>query len=105
MLTEQEFREVVPIIKFGNAGIHVTGEISKDRLHRECSQVINSGIRFVNNVTSTYINKLMEKGYGSIVLEKTGFSVPQGNFYECIARESARKNLIHRVDIEEFQQD
>lgn len=79
ILEEQEFREAQPLIKYGNAGIHIKGEIPKKRLFEKCGLMINTGINFVNNLCRKYIELMQDKGYCSIQFTKTGFSIKKGN--------------------------
>ena len=86
MLDEQEFREIQPLIKYGNSGIHVVGEIPIEELYKNCKNKLNDGITIIETLTKKYAKLMREKKYGRINITRTGWSVGSGVFDEPFSR-------------------
>ena len=104
IITEQEFRDIQPYIKYGNAGSHIWGEISKDKLTENARRMINNGINFINNLSKKYIDMMISKGYCKIEFTKTGFTVSEGDLNDYLTRKVS-KNIFENEDIEEFKEE
>lgn len=102
ILKEQEFREAQPFIKYGNAGIHIVGEIPKDKLNENAIRMINNGINFVNDLTKKYIELMRSKNYCNIEFTKTGFSISFGEIEKYILKKTS-EDIFQKKDVEEFK--
>jgi len=103
VLEEQEFREVLPFIKYGNAGIHILGEIPIERLVENSKRMINNGISFVNSLSKKYVGIMKSKGYCNIKFTKTGFSIRIGDLQDYICKRTF-EDSFEKEDIEEFKE-
>jgi hypothetical protein len=92
-LTDQEAREVLPFIKYGNASIHVWGEIPQDKLLKEAPRMINNCISFINTLSSKYIKLMTERKYTHIDFTKVGLSVGMGNLMDYVARKESKTHF------------
>ena len=104
ILEEQEFREAQPFIKYGNAGIHILGEIPKDKLNENAIRMINNGINFVNDLTKKYIELMRSKNYCNIEFTKTGFSIRIGELEEYFCKKTS-EDVFQKEDVEEFKEE
>jgi hypothetical protein len=104
ILLEQEFREAQPFVKYGNAGIHILGEIPKDRLTENARRMINNGINFVNSLSKKYIELMRAKNYCNIEFTKTGFSIGIGKLEDYICKKTS-KDIFNKEDIDEFKEE
>ncbi|MFH2106503.1 MAG: hypothetical protein ABII22_04530 [Candidatus Micrarchaeota archaeon] len=102
-LDDQEVREAMPFIKYGNAGIHVLGEIPSEKISSNAKRMINNGISFVDGMSEKYIEKMRLKKYCNIEFTKTGFSIRCGNIEQYICKQTA-EDTFHKDDIKEFEQ-
>lgn len=87
ILNEQELRDAKPFIKYGNAGIHIVGEIYKDKLNENAMRMINNGINFVNDLTKKYIELMRDKNYCNIKFTKIGYTISYGKIEEYISKD------------------
>lgn len=104
VLGEQEFREAQPLIKYGNAGIHILGEIPKDKLTENARRMINNGINFVNSLSKKYIELMRSKNYCDIEFTKTGFSIRSGKLEDYICKKTS-EDIFKKEDINEFKEE
>ncbi|MCX6817302.1 MAG: hypothetical protein NTU57_00405 [Candidatus Aenigmarchaeota archaeon] len=104
ILSEQEFREAQPFVKYGNAGIHILGEIPKEKLTENARRMINNGINFVNSLSKKYIELMRKKNYSNIEFTKTGFSINIGKLENYICSKTS-DDIFNKEDIDEFREE